>query len=284
MGLAGERDLKADLARLSPAIPHAPVHARPSSISSALAILRLLSVPGQEMGVNRIARELSIAPSSCFKILKQLQAENYVDFDDVSKSYSLGNNAINIGRQALDPMQAFTLIRPRLERAAQEFSMALGFWRVVPGARMVLAGFVEGDSRIRIHMPVGQRLPMYMGAVGRAIAAKLDLSQKELQREFSLLRWSEPLSFGAYAAQVDAARRQGYALDHGNFAPGVSTVAVAITDTAGTVRYGISGVMFSGLHTDDGIEAIAAELMHIAGWASERLVDCRNGEDRDGRK
>lgn len=236
-------------------------------------MLRLLAAPGQAFGVNRIARELSIAPSSCFKILKQLVAEGYVDFDDESKCYSLGNNAVLIARQALDPRNAFTVVRSRFERVAREFSMAMGLWRVVCGERIMLAGFVEGESNVRIHMSVGQRLPLLMGGVGRAIAARLDLSRPELCREFHKLRWEGAISFDEYADQVAEARRLGYALDRGNFSPGVRTIAVAIVDHAGAPRYGISGIMFDGGRADANMDRIARELLDIGAWAAERLAE-----------
>lgn len=212
-------------------------------------------------------------PSSCFKILKILQAEEFADFDEATKTYSLGCGAIAIARSALDPSRAYSVVGSRLEAAAQRLAIAIGFWRVTPNDRIVLIGFAEGSSQMRIHMSVGQRLPMLMGAVGRAIAAKLDLSREELKKEFDQLRWQSPISFDAYADQVEQAKRAGYGLDEGNFAPGVTTIANVISDDIGAVRYGLSGIMFNGQHDDGTRTRIATELMEIADWAGARLYN-----------
>src|SRR5690606_16148481 len=135
----------------------------------------------------------------------------------------------------------FALIRSRLEETAQAYSIAIGLWRMLPRDRMVLSGFAEGSNQMRIHMPVGQRLPILVGAVGRAVAAHLDLSTEELRKGFDALRWQGPLTFEEYVEQVERAKRLGYGFDKGNFAPGVNTVAVVIVDHAGIVRYGLSG-------------------------------------------
>ena len=242
------------------------------TVSSAMAILRLLSEVEYPLGVNAIARELSLAPSSCFKILKALLTEDFIEFDTRTKSYSLGSGAINVARRALDPSRAFSIVRPRLEEIAQTYAIAIGLWRMIRNSRMVLIGFAEGISQMRIHMSVGQRVPMLVGAIGRANAAHLDLPVDDLKREFDTLRWQTPLSFSDYLSQVQQAKRLGYGFDEGNFAPGVSTVAVPIVDEAGAIRYGISGIMFSGQHSPTTMHEIAQKLIVAGDWASQRLV------------
>jgi DNA-binding IclR family transcriptional regulator len=174
-----------------------------------------------------------------------------------------------LARRALDPQQAFPIAYPRLQQVVSRFPIAIGFWRCLPRARIVLAGFVEGNSAMRIHMSVGQRLPMLMGAVGRAIAAKLDQSEQELHAAFTPLKWQTPVMFEDYVADVDEARLQGYAVDRGTFASGVTSVAVAIGPPGGPIGYGVSGIMFASAETDGLIDEIGAELMDVADWAAE---------------
>lgn len=226
------------------------------------------------MGVNAIARELSLAPSSCFKILKQLQIEDFLDFDEHTKAYSLGSGAIMLARRALDPLQAFPIVYPRLEKSVGRFPMAIGFWRCLPRERIVLAGFVEGNSAMRIHMSAGQRLPMLMGAVGRAIAAKLEYSEFELRSAFGRLQWQTPVAFEDYAAEVAHAGERGYAVDRGNFASGVTSVAVAVGEQGGPIAYGISGILFASAETEDLIDQIGTDLIEVADWVAARLIAC----------
>jgi DNA-binding IclR family transcriptional regulator len=250
--------------------PGAPT--KRGAVASVAAILRLLAVTDEPIGVNSIARTVSLAPSSCFKIMKALVAQDFVSIDEHSKRYSLGSGAIAVAQRALDPSQAYAIVRSRLEDSAQSRSIAIGLWRVLPNARMVLIGFAEGDSQMRIHMAIGQRLPMYVGAVGRAIAASMNPSSQKLKENFETLRWQTPLSFREYVAQVELAKRLGYGLDAGYFAPGVTTVAVAIGDSSGYIRYGLSGIMFSGQYDDRTTDRIGREMIELSKWAANRLV------------
>lgn len=240
-------------------------------VSSTCAILQLLAMSTRPLGVNSIARELAIPPSSCFKILKQLQAQNFVDFGEADKCYSLGNGLISLARRALDPANSFARLRFLLEETAHRHSIAVGLWRLLPNRRMVLAGFVEDNTSMRIHMTVGQRVPRLLGGVGRAIAAELELSTPEIRQEFEALSWRVPPSFKEYEESVAFARREGYAVDPGNFAPGVCTVATTIKDDQRAIRFGLSGIMFNGQHGQDAIARIGDAIMEVAEAAAGRL-------------
>jgi DNA-binding IclR family transcriptional regulator len=221
--------------------------------------------------VNAIARELSIAPSSCFKILKSLHNEGFVECEERSKGYSLGLGVASLSRRALDPTNAFSVLRPNLERIAQEEAIAIGLWRIVPNRRIVLAGFCEGATPMRIHMTLGQRLPRLIGAVGRAIAADLRLSTEEIRTELAAMTWQNPPSVEEYLAEVERARRLGYALDIGNFAQGVCSIATTVRDEAGEIHFGITGIMFNGQHDDEAIRRIGGALVDFSKAAALRL-------------
>lgn len=244
---------------------------RTGVVAQTCAILRLLSRADGPMGVNAIARELGMAPSSCFKILKSLHSERFVECEERSKAYSLGIGVASLSRRALDPTNAFALLRPNLERIAEEQSIAIGLWRVLANRRIVLAGFCEGGTQMRIHMTLGQRLPRLIGAVGRAIAADLNLSVNDIRTEFEAMSWQAAPSFEDYLAEVEQARRDGYALDIGNFAQGVCSIATTIKDEAGEVHFGVTGIMFNGQHDEAAIENIGRALASFSKAAALRL-------------
>lgn len=241
------------------------------TVSQTLALLRFLSTTSRPMGVNAIARELGMAPSSCFKILKQLYEEDFAEFDPETKCYSLGGGAVLLARGALDPGNTFALIRPILEDFALSAGCALGFWRRISNGRIVLAGFVENPGMMRIHMSVGQRLPMYVGAVGRAFAAGSQLSRDQIEREYKLLRWQSPPSLDEYYAQILECRETGYAVDQNNFALGVTTVATGFPDPDGVMSYGISAIRLLGQTSSEEIHQIGTDLAALTrqfcrGW------------------
>jgi DNA-binding IclR family transcriptional regulator len=236
---------------------------KPGVIGQAIAILRFLSANTRPLGVNAIAREVGIAPSSCFKFLKQLCDEDFVLFDPTTKCYALGGGAIMLARRALDPANTFVLIQPMLAQFGSAYGVAVGFWRKIDAKRIVLAGFIEAEHPMRIHMSVGQRLPLYIGAVGRAFAADLGLTPDEIRAELDKVRWEMSPGFEQYCQQVERYKADGYAVDQNNFAPGVTTVAVAFIDAERGVGYGISAIRFSGQLSEDETRRIGQGLVEL---------------------
>lgn len=246
-----------------------------NTVGQTLALLRFLADATMPLGVNAISRELNFAPSSCFRILKQLAEEGYAQFDSRTKCYSLGSAAVMLARRSLDPANTFSLILPRLTDFVARTQASVGFWRRIDRDRIVLAGFVESPNPMRIHMSIGQRLPLYIGAVGRAFAAEMGLSEDEIRHELAELRWQIPPDTDEYCRQVHACRQRGYAVDEGNFAPGVTTVATVLKDTMGGLSFGLSAIRIGGQISIAEIGAIGDALVNLrrelgATWLAQR--------------
>lgn len=234
-----------------------------NTVGQTIALLRFLAAAPYPLGVNAISRELNVAPSSCFRILKQLTEEGYAQFDHTNKCYSLGSAAVMLARRALDPANTFALIQPDLTKFVTETQTSLGFWRRIDGSRIVLAGFLESSHPMRIHMSVGQRLPLFIGAVGRAFAGELQLSDADIDHELSQLRWEAPPNAADYRRQVREYLRQGYSVDAGNFAPGVTAIATVLSDAVGNASFGLSAVRISSQIDTEQVLSIGGALVQL---------------------
>lgn len=220
--------------------------ARVGSIASGIAILRFLARIDSPLGVNAIARELGLNQSSCFNILRTLVAEGFVEFDPADKRYSLGFGPIALARRALDPANAFDVARPLIERAARRDDLSIGMWRLTyHPQRLLLVGHCESDAPMHIRLSTGHRIPRLAGAMGPLVAAALELGEAEIEREFAALRWEVSPGLDGFLASVEAARRNGWALDCDHYSRGVQTLAVPVFDY-GALRYALSLTTFSG--------------------------------------
>lgn len=221
------------------------------------------------MGVNAIARRLSLGPSSCFNILKSLCAEDALEFDEGTKTYFLGVGMIGIARRALDPDGTFEKLRLRLELLAETWSLTVGLWRNSGRNRIMLAGYAVGAVTMRIHLTVGQRLPLLIGATGRCIAAYEDWPTEAIEETYADLHWQRPLPLSQYLAEVEAVRKVGWAVDEGWFIRGATTLAVPVSRHPGKVDYCITATMFTDQHGPERYAEIAAELIAIANGVGE---------------
>jgi len=167
------------------------------------------------------------------------------------------------------------LLRPELERLALNYEMLIVLWRVTEDGHIVLIDRAHSATAVRIEMQRGQRLPALAGAVGRCVAAALDLPADELRRRFATLRWQAAPSFESYRADVARARQDGWAIDDGQLYRGMHSVAAIITDQNRQPRFGLSGITISGQHPPALLERLGADLHQAARFAGAALFPPR---------
>src|SRR4029453_1733444 len=85
-----------------------------------IPVLRLLGRREEALGVNAVARELGLIPSTCLHILRVLVAEGLVAFDSDSKRYGLDAGVPGLARGYLPRPSFPALVQPRLDDLARQ--------------------------------------------------------------------------------------------------------------------------------------------------------------------
>ncbi|MGF7174846.1 IclR family transcriptional regulator [Azospirillum doebereinerae] len=230
------------------------------AVVSALAILRYLASQDGAVSSIQTARALGLNPSTCFNILKTLVAERVVQFEEAGKAYRLGAGLVELAGSALDQVGYTRLIHPELERLAQAWQTPMTAWLRVSDARVMLVDRAETTSTIQIHMRIGHRLPLLVGALGRCMAAHAGFSPDTMKRQYAAIRQDNPPPFEQFLAEVEEARVAGYAVDRDGFTRGVTTVSSPILDAGGTPFLALSAVGLTAQFSDERVAAMAADL------------------------
>lgn len=197
------------------------------AISRAAAILRLLGKSETPLGLQAIARELGLVPSTCLYVLRALVAEDLVAFDPDTKRYALEAGVLTLARQWLQRNEFADLAQPAIERLSQTFGVTMLGVQIF-GLDRIVAVAVAQSGGFQLSVQVGSRFPALISATGRCIAAFGDYAESELRPRFDKLRWEEPPSFDEWLAQVGETRRQGFGIDQGNYISGVTVVAAPV--------------------------------------------------------
>jgi DNA-binding IclR family transcriptional regulator len=90
------------------------------AVERAIAILRLLARNDLPLGVQAIARELRLIPSTCLHILRVVVAQEFVGFDSDTKRYRLDAGVLSIARAVLGRTSFSQLAQPTLDRVAKD--------------------------------------------------------------------------------------------------------------------------------------------------------------------
>jgi len=230
------------------------------ALINGLSVLRYLAAIGTSVGATRIARELELNSSTCFNILKTLVHEGLVTFDEDTKTYSIGLGLVELAKGSLRQASYARMLHPHLEEIAEKFRVTATLWQKSSKERVTLVDLADNSAAVRVHMSIGQRLPMYIAALGRCMAAYSDLSEEQLRMHIESLRWEEAPSFGEYYAEVQQVRDRGYAIDNGNYVRGVTTVSAPIVDSSNKAIMAISAVGFSAQLSKTAIRQLGEEL------------------------
>ncbi len=242
------------------------------ALSSGLAVLRYLAVSPTPVGVTRIARDLDLNASTCFNLLKTLVYEGLATFDERTKSYAVSLGIVELAKGALENASMVRMLHPHLEALASTHRVTATLWQRTTEERVVLVDRADNPAAIRVHMSIGQRLPMYIAALGRCMAAYSDLRPDELRERIKRLRWEDPPSFDEYIAEVKRVRERGYAVDPGHYVKGVTTVSAPIVDAGGQAVMAMSAVGFSAQFTRQAIKALGDDLRERVAQVSRAIA------------
>ncbi|PEQ14252.1 transcriptional regulator [Novosphingobium sp. PC22D] len=198
------------------------------AIARAAAVLRLLGKRGTAMGVQAIARELDMVPSTCLYVLRALVIEELVAFDPDTKRYALDAGVLTLARHWLRRDKFHDLAQPVLDRLSGEYGLTTLAVKLMGLGHIIVVAMSQSSQSFQLSTQVGSRFPALVSATGRCIAAFGNYSDAELRPRFDVLRWDEPPSWEEWRRQVDQAREEGIAIDAGHYIAGVTVAAAPV--------------------------------------------------------
>jgi DNA-binding IclR family transcriptional regulator len=212
------------------------------AISRAAAILRLLGKSDAPLGVQAIARELDLVPSTCLHVLRALVAEELVSCDPDTKRYSLEAGVLTLARHWLRRNRFNDLAQAELDRIGQTFGVTMLGVQIVGLEHIVVVAISQSGNDLHLSTQIGSRFPALISATGRCIAAFGGYAQEELRQRFRALRWDDPPTFDEWETQVEKTRLQGFAIDPGNYISGVTVVAAPVWKSRETLSHALVAV------------------------------------------
>jgi DNA-binding IclR family transcriptional regulator len=241
------------------------------AISRAAAILRLLGKSDTPLGLQSIARELGLVPSTCLHVLRALVAEEFVSFEPDTKRYSLEAGVLTLARQWLRKNQFTDLAQPAMDRISQRFDVTVLGVHIVGLDHIIVVAVAQSGNNFQLSAQIGSRFPALISATGRCIAAFGDHPPEELEARFRGLRWDEPPTFDEWQEQIEETRARGFAVDAGNYISGVTVVAAPVWKTRANLSHALVAIGIGGARRQSGLPALQEALLSTARTLSNQL-------------
>lgn len=201
--------------------------------TKTLRVLRFLATQPDPVPLEHIAREVGMARSSAYHLIKVMIDEGFVTHLPEDKRYGLGVAAYEVGsgytRQA--PLQR--LARRPLARLVDQLGESAHL-AVLHGRDALYVIEERAPGRPHLVTDVGVRLPAHLTASGRALLAAMPPAQVQAlfpdASAFVTRHGIGPTTPSDLRSVLSATRQRGYAVELGEVTPGLGSVARAVLD------------------------------------------------------
>jgi len=204
--------------------------ARPAvpAVAKAVRILDAVSKYPEAMGISDIARSLGLSKSTVHGIVGTLVAEGFLASVNGGKLYSLGPRLLELGTRARD-QRLLDVAEAELQHLVERSGQTALFGRR-HGNGVVILSRRESLRSLNLSAPIGLHIPLMAGSLGKAYLASTPPSLASVFLERNVLPRFTGRSItdvSVYMRHVQQAREAGYALDRGEYLPGICAVASA---------------------------------------------------------
>jgi len=239
------------------------------SVERAIDLLAVLESSPGPMGLSELSRAANMPKATALRLLAVLGKRGLVEKAQgryqigvatvpLAHAFLVGNN---LSRAALPVMQELAAV----SKETASLFVRLGFHRVVVQR-------VEGVHPLRYTMPIGERLPLHLGA-GKILAAAMpeDELRPLLDQLGEVRRASgEVLTKDDFLAELQRVREHGFSISINERTLGVASVAAPIVGQDGTTIAALAVIGPSESVTPDRIPQLSVEVRRAAQAIAER--------------
>lgn len=243
------------------------------TVQRSIQILELLHNADDGLTCKEISSLLDLPVTSTFDILKTLQACDYLEYDERSKSYRIGFKLFAIGASYLNSTDAISVAAP-YTRQLMHMSNATSFFALEKKGKILYVCKTEAPTSLRTSAELGSEREMYCTGLGKAILASYtDQEVIRLTSSTEMVAYTQYTITNQYDLLKDLAetRSRGYAIDNQEGNLNVFCLACAVKDFTGRTIGAISIATMQSELTDDRINNFGTGIAQAAKEISMKL-------------
>jgi DNA-binding IclR family transcriptional regulator len=207
------------------------------AVDRAIRILSLLKSEKREMTIAEISEATGWNKSSIYKLLLTLDHHGFLARDSATKKYSLGMALMEYGRAVLNGFDIRHAAKPALKELARYTGESVAV-SVLSGTQMTVVEVEESTAQMRIALNIGMTTPATVTSHGKAVLAHLPENQWEEILHIEGLPKNTNKSITnpvLFRKDLDAIRKQGYAVDDEEFEEGFAGISAPVFSPAGVI-------------------------------------------------
>ena len=195
----------------------------------SLALLRVLARSNRPLTISDFAEGIGANRSAVYRLVRMLQAEDFVTRDPEGRSYMVGNGLVAFAAMVMQGVSLRRLAMPMMQRLSDAYGETVSL-HVLSGLERVCVEVIDSTFPIRWVVPLGETLPVHAGTSGKVMLAFL--SDADIAAALKLAGAAGE-NLARIRTLLRQAHEQGYLMTIGDRHPGVAGLSAAVFDSHG---------------------------------------------------
>ncbi len=227
---------------------------RVQSVCKAMDLLACLAQAKGSLSLGELSVRAGIPKTTVHGLLTSLRASGVVEQSELDGRYRLGVRLFEYGCIVSRGWNVLEAAAEPLRRTAEEAGEAVSLGALDHGEVLVL-DCADARSNLRVVPEKGARLPVHCTSMGKLLLAYLPPAQrKSILRAcgFAVYTPHGHTNAASLEAELEEIRRQGYALENGEYRIGLRSVSAPVFGIDGQAAYAVGIVgMFRRLNSPE---------------------------------
>jgi DNA-binding IclR family transcriptional regulator len=172
-----------------------------------------------------------MSKTTVHRLLATLENRRFISRDGTTGLYRLGFRLIEMASLVLHDVELHRWAQPYLQRLSSEFGETVDL-SVLDDSHVIYLEVIESPQRLKLAAAVGQRLPAFCTASGKALLAYLpeDHVRRILGENVTEYTDSTTVDIPELLSELAVTAERGYAISEEEYEEGINAVAAPIFD------------------------------------------------------
>jgi DNA-binding IclR family transcriptional regulator len=201
------------------------------AVERALDILLCFNHDELALSLTQIADRVGMNKSTVHRLLGTLESKHFIHRSKTTGLYHLSFRFVEMASLVLQDVDLQRWAQPYLQRLSAECGETVDL-AVLDGAHVIYLQVVESPQRVKLAVAVGQRLPAFCTASGKAFMAYLPDDQASKILGEGLIQYTDntQVSLTDVYEDLRLTRERGFAISEQEYEKDINAVAAPILD------------------------------------------------------
>src|SRR5262249_51618249 len=168
------------------------------AVVAAAKVLRILHGSERPLNASEVARAAGLHRGTAYNILRTLQAEGFVGYDEATRTYAVSLHILELAYGVLRRSGLMDLARPLMHGVSDAHGVSVYLSKVRGPSSLLLLDWVGAAFRTDLYVTVGRQYAGPAGASGVIMAAFGNTTEIDLEALLSRVSWYQKPSFADF--------------------------------------------------------------------------------------